>query len=335
LASVIVATAGRLPAQGVDRVKTRSGTVRGEVTQVSPMRVVVRGSGGREVPVAVEDIASIALAGEPKELTIARAHLASGRMADAAKALAAIEPSGERRGIIQQEIDFYRAWTAARQALAGTGSVDHAGKAMYRFVSRHANSYHYFQACTILGDLLVERKKYDPAEAYYRKLASAPSPAAKIHGHLRLGNVLLAEGKFPEASAEFDRVLQIHGSSNAIRRDRTEASLNRAILTARDGKVEQAVEEIHHRMAKIDTHDRRLLGRAYVALGNCYLVADRKKDALLAFLHVDLLYNTDPDSHAEALAHLTSLWTALGKPDRAREARELLDQRYANSRWAR
>ena len=70
-------------------------------------------------------------------------------------------------------------------------------------------------------------------------------------------------------------------------------------------------------------------------LRRCHVASNKPKDALLAFLHVDVLYNTVPASHAEALAKLVPLWEAIGKPGRAREARQLLRERYPNSRWAR
>ena len=37
------------------------------------------------------------------------------------------------------------------------------------------------------------------------------------------------------------------------------------------------------------------------------------------FLHVDVLYSTVPDAHAEALAHLVPLWKAVGQEERSRE----------------
>ena len=57
-----------------------------------------------------------------------------------------------------------------------------------------------------------------------------------------------------------------------------------------------------------DPEQKELQARAYNALGDCYERAGRTKDALLAFLHVDVLYSTVPDAHAEALSHLVKLW---------------------------
>jgi hypothetical protein len=63
--------------------------------------------------------------------------------------------------------------------------------------------------------------------------------------------------------------------------------------------------------------------------------AGRTKEALLAFLHVDVLYFTTPEAHAEALANLAELWEEVQKPERAVKARQVLQERYGSSPWAK
>ena len=84
-----------------------------------------------------------------------------------------------------------------------------------------------------------------------------------------------------------------------------------------------------------DPEQKELQARAYNALGDSYQRAGRTKDALLAFLHVDVLYSTVPDAHAEALSHLATLWDAVGQADAARQARQTLNEQYRDSRWAK
>jgi len=69
-------------------------------------------------------------------------------------------------------------------------------------------------------------------------------------------------------------------------------------------------------------------------LGNCYLKTGKNKDALQAFLHTDILFYADSESHAEALYHLSKLWATEEKPDRATAARTTLRERYSGSVWA-
>jgi hypothetical protein len=75
------------------------------------------------------------------------------------------------------------------------------------------------------------------------------------------------------------------------------------------------------------------MARAYNALGTAYAKASKKKEAILAFLHTDLLYFQDPDAHAEALYNLANLFQETNKSDRSLEARNTLKQRYAGSVW--
>lgn len=84
-----------------------------------------------------------------------------------------------------------------------------------------------------------------------------------------------------------------------------------------------------------DPEQKELQARAYNNLGNSYEQAGRTKDALLAYLHVDVLYSTVPDAHAEALSHLATLWDSVGQSNRAREAKQMLTDKYGGSRWAK
>ena len=59
-----------------------------------------------------------------------------------------------------------------------------------------------------------------------------------------------------------------------------------------------------------------------------------QKAALLAYLHVDVLYFNYPNYHAESLYHLSKLWEQIGKRDRAKEAKDKLTTRYKGSSWA-
>ena len=87
-------------------------------------------------------------------------------------------------------------------------------------------------------------------------------------------------------------------------------------------------------IAENDTADTELFGRAYNALGDCLQRSNKPKDALMAYLHVDILFYGDSETHAEALYQLSKLWQVAKNQDRAAVAGNLLKQRYAGSVWA-
>ena len=57
--------------------------------------------------------------------------------------------------------------------------------------------------------------------------------------------------------------------------------------------------------------------------------------ALMAYLHVDILYPNEFSSHAKALLKLSELWGPGGHQDRAIDASARLAELYPKSREAR
>jgi hypothetical protein len=114
------------------------------------------------------------------------------------------------------------------------------------------------------------------------------------------------------------------------------ASLGKAkcLADATQPQPDQGVALAEKIIADGDSRDGELFARAYNSLGYCHMKAGRPKDALLAYLHVDLMFYQDPSQHAEALYHLQTLWRDVNKADKALRARSLLKERYAGSVWA-
>ena len=115
---------------------------------------------------------------------------------------------------------------------------------------------------------------------------------------------------------------------------RLESLVGVAYCNAMTGKHAQAVKELEDIIQKNDPSNTILFARAYNALGAAHVAGNAPKDAVIAYLFTDLLFYGDSDAHAEALYHLTSLWSKVNKPTRARTAREKLLGRYGGSPWA-
>jgi tetratricopeptide (TPR) repeat protein len=335
---VIVAVAAWLSmsiaARAVDTIKTAKTRMTGEITAMSPLRVVIKRKGvSKEYP--VNEIVAILYEGEPAALNLARSAIAGGRLEDALKTLEKIKSDDVDRETIKQDIEFYKAYCAARLALAGTGEIRPAGSNMVRFVESHPGSYHWLKANEVVGELLMASGLYDRAVVYYSKVARAPWPECKMRALVAIGRARLAQGKPDEAVRSFEEALGIKAADPAAGAQRQLAALGKARCLAATKKYDEAIRFIEDIIAKADPEQVELHAQAYNALGAALRKAGRTEEALLAFLHVDVLYFAVADAHAEALANLAELWNDVHKPDQALRAQQTLHERYKNSRWAR
>jgi tetratricopeptide (TPR) repeat protein len=324
------------PAQTIsDRVRLTRGSETGEVAKMTPHEVTVTKGSADSRTIAVNEIRSIVFDGEPPELSQARINAQNGGYKNALVALEKIDVNAVRRDFIKQDIEFYAAWCAAKMALAGDGQIGEAGRQLNSFVRSHPQNFHYLAAMETMGDLLMAGERYDLAQKQYAELTRTPWPDYKMRAAVAIGRSLQAQGKHAEAIGQFDAALAVSDESAQSQNQRLEATLGKAVSLADTGKVDEAVEIIERVIYDADPQQKELHARAYNALGNCYRKANKMKDALLAYLHVDVLYANVPEAHAEALANLAPLWQAVGQEERAREARELLEERYAGSRWSK
>ena len=122
----------------------------------------------------------------------------------------------------------------------------------------------------------------------------------------------------------------------ALQVDKKLAKLGMARCLKQTGKHDEAVKLVKGVEKQADPEDKEVLARAYNALGDAYRAAgDKDQDALIAYLTVDLVYNTAAASHAEALYNLAGLWEKVKNPERAREARKMLEDTYPTTPWAK
>ena len=121
-----------------------------------------------------------------------------------------------------------------------------------------------------------------------------------------------------------------------IEHEKLLAQAGKASCLAGTGSPDEGIKTAEDIIAKNSPENNaELFGRTYNALGACYLKLKKPQDALMAYLHTDVLFYSNPEVHAEALYNLSKLWLALKKQDRADSARNLLTDRYAGSVWAK
>ena len=335
--SLAAAAPGTALGQAVDRVNLVGGTsIAGKIVSVSPVGIDVENSDGASQKVAIETVREVQFGGEPQSLKNARAMLLRGRGADARDEVGKIEADELDGGepLVLAEVDYVKAAAAAQAVLGTGGDLAAAAKVVGDYLAKHSKSHHFFQMQELLGDVHARAGKPAEALAAYQQLDSGP-PALKVRAASAKAAMLLAQGKADEAMAEYDAAIKLAGSEKSSQPQKRSAELGKARCLSLQGKHDVAVDMVLQIVKDSNPEEKELLSRAYNVLGTAYrAMGGREQDALIQFLTVDLVYNTLPESHAEALFNLGELWEKGSQPERAREARQNLKAAYPASPWA-
>ncbi|HEX5446493.1 MAG TPA: tetratricopeptide repeat protein [Pirellulales bacterium] len=334
----VVLLAAHQAARADDQIKKTSGdVVRGTIVALGKDEVKFEKSGKQDT-IPTYEIQSIRIDEEPPQLNLIRNKVSSGAYENALKDLDKIEADSVSKADVKQDIVWLKAYCHAQLALGGGGDLADAGRQLKAFIDANGNSYHYYPANELAGDLASALGKYEAATRFYKTLADSPLPGYKIRSSVDVGRAKLAEKKFPEALKEFETALGlVDKSGDAGESQKLAAMLGKAACLGETGQPQDGVKLAEEVIGKLPNpeEENELHARAYVTLGNCLRKLDQTKPALLAFLHVDLLYFANPQTHAEALWNLAALQQQLGKLDRATQAAQLLKERYPNSPWAK
>jgi tetratricopeptide (TPR) repeat protein len=290
----------------------------------------------RDIP--VNEIVRITFRDEPAELNLARTQVLQKNYNQALIELKKAEAQKMDRPYVRQDAEFYRALCLCRLALSEGGDRKAASDAMLAFVSKAPQNYHFYEAAEILGDLAMASGRYADAARYYGPSGLGAAPARwtdyQARANNATGRALIGEKQYDAALEKFKAVINGDSSTPEAVRQINLAQVGRAVCVAETGKVEEGIAILQDVINKTEPQDPVLFGRLYNALGRCYLKQNKAKDALMAYLHTDVLYSADAESHAEALYHLSKLWPDINKPDRGTAAKNLLRERYSGTVWA-
>ncbi len=329
--SMLAATA---MGQANDRVLLATESVFGRVIAISPDTIELEDKAGDVRRFAVADIRDVQFANEPPSLREARGLLLRGRHAEAQSELERIEPI-ELEGVsrfVLADYDYVRAAAAAH--LSGPDTAAKAGHLVEAFLNDHQKSYHVFELRELLGDLRLAAGDITGAIEEYERVA-AGAVSYRVRAAAAKGRALVSAGRFEDAVAAYDAALAMPAGDASSLAQQREAEVGRAAALLRLDRAADAAAAMRSVLDRADPEEARLLARASCVLGDAYrTMGGRDQDAILAYLTVDLLYNTVPESHAEALFHLIALWERARQPARAREARGRLESSYPASPWA-
>ena len=266
--------------------------------------------------------------GDPAPLTRGREFAIDGQYQQALTELRNVNFAALSRDIVKADAAFYIAMCEANLALAGKGQKDEAQKKLLSFAGQYRDSWHFFDAAKLLGDLALAQNSTDDALRYYQSLRNSSSTNTQISSVYLQGLVHLNKGDGPAALAEFDKVIGLKAQTPETTRLQILSKAGKAKAVAIGGKPQEALALVNELIGQMNPTDVEMAARIYNAQGASYEASGDMEGAIMAYLHTDLMFSAQPDAHAEALQRLVELWPQVGKPERAAASRQELQQRY-------
>ncbi len=324
-------------ADEIERRSTKT-PLRGTITAENSTGITVKpsqtGKTG-DVQVPIDDVAEVRYDGAAGLALRAAAGLE--RAGEYEKAADQYQKAAAAGGseFVAQSIAFGQARAAAAAALATRERLDEAIRGLEDFRTKYPASRHHFALHELLGRLLLEKKNTAAARQAFAELDKATWPELKMRAANWDGRALVQEGKLDEAEAKFDIVAALPAKTPGEKIEQQQALLARCDCLVAQKKHDEAVATLRRIIQESPPEDAELQAAAWNNLGDVLRAADKPKDALLAYLRVDLLYSTERTAHAKALFVTAQLWDRLGRPADATASRDKLKRLYPNSPWAK
>jgi tetratricopeptide (TPR) repeat protein len=327
------------PVQAENIVRRNEKPLSGEVTAVTRTAVSVKIKTPKEetIEVPANEIVNIIWTGEAPDWNVARSDENRGNYQKALdgyqKALAANKVSNP---VAKIDLEYAMARTEARQALADPALVDQAIKRLDDFRSKQSDHYRYFEALGFLGQLYAAKKEFIKAQTTFEAMGKAPWKDFQMASRNALARLAQAENRLDEAAGAFDAVIAMTPQGPLEESQRQEAMIGKVRVLLAQRSFDKALLLLDEVIAKSAAEDARVQAEAYVRQGDCYRELGKDNDALIAYLHVDVLFPGEKALQAESLFHLVRLWEKTGQKGRAAETRDrLLSDDFRNTEWAR
>ena len=266
---------------------------------------------------------------EPLNLSAARVEIQVGNYEDALEKLGAIEEE-IKEPAIQQELEWNRAYAAIQSALADSGKLESAAAVMKTFVEAYPDHYRFYDGNALLADAAAALGRAPAAEKYYTALAGAKSASYQARGKVGLANLALDADELDKAKSLFSEVADMAELDGQLAGfdARAAAQIGLARVLSKQGDLDGALASLNALLDATPNSATRRQAIIYNALGDVYAAAKKPEEAIVAYLHVDLLYPAARGERVKALKALVGLWREIGRTDRAVETKRLLRDRF-------
>jgi tetratricopeptide (TPR) repeat protein len=340
--SCLVATfalaAFSLWADEIDRYSSKT-PLRGSITAESSKELTIKVTQAgktEEVKVTLGDVAEVKYDGAAGlAIRTAAGMERAGQYVKAIESYQKAAAAANDTGFVAQASQFGQARSLAKIALQDRTRLDEAIKSLEDFRGKHADSRFHYVLHDLLGQLQMEKGNDAAAAQAFGELASAPIGDVKLKASVWQGRLLMKAGKFAEAQGKFEEVIAANVKTPAEKLRQQEALLAIGDCLVKQKKLDEAEQMFRKVIDEASPEESELQAATCNALGDVLREAGKTKEALLAYLEVDLLYSTQKAAHARAIYYSSILWDQVGRGDNATESREKLKRLYPESSWAK
>jgi len=324
-----ISTASAVDTLYIEGAAAARGTITGYTKDVVKIQ---QGSNEREIP--VNTITAINWDAEPLDLKNARSSEKSGNIS---KSLELYQKVKENLAGLskdaQTDLNYLMARAQARLAISNPSKADEAIKALEAFKTANANHFRFYELQQYLGQLYAVKGDTAKATAAFNEMKSAPYKDYQMAAQILAADALLAGGDVDKAKAEYQTVANMETNSQQELNRKNEARLGLSLCQTKQGQPAEAVKIANDVINETEPTQASVQARAFLRKGDALVALEKPQQAVIAYLAVDLLFASEPNLHAEALHHLSTLWNQIGKADRASDAQARLRSQYPESPW--
>ncbi len=335
-ACLFLTTSALLCAEDQIERKGTGGTLRGQIVGITRTEVTLKPVNKSEVKIPANEITRVRFDGEKPQINILRADEAAGHYRKALDGFAdALRDAPASQKNLRTDLEFLIARSTAKLAAEDPKLTSEALKKLEDFNRSHPENFRYYEVTMLLGQLHLARNNLDAARSAFQTTLQAPWEDYRIAARNAGAKLLLVEGKTDDALREYEAVFKATESAAGPLSGKYEALLGKAACLEKKGDVTQATQVLEQLLENAAEDDTAIQAEASVRLGNAFQSGGKLREAILAYLRVDVLFPKEARWRAEALYALAQLWGRDGKPDRAASAATTLQTEYPESEWAK
>jgi tetratricopeptide (TPR) repeat protein len=329
----VLFTGNLAPAEDTVYRKGNAPPLRGDVTSISRTEIVLTGrAGNKEYRIPANEIDRVRWESENPQVSQYRIEERNGLFDKAIEGYEAALKDATKENL-RTDLEFHIAHATAAKALKDEEHYDDAIALLEKFRAAHSTSFRYYEALRLLAQLYMTKGDVEKGNATLQAMADAPWTDFKMETDILKAKVALAHDDVAGALKVLDGVIAMAAATAAERSRRYEALVTKASCLQKQQKYQQAVDVLTGILDEASDEETKTLAETCIRLGDCYQAGGRTKEAILAYLRVDILFPKEKKQHAEALYYLSRLFAQDGKPDKAADAAARLQEHYPKSSW--